>query len=318
MGRPTGRSLREPAVQEGKILEEKDQYKGRRAHKVWWPYLSAECYVDPRTKLPLAIGDSRAELRGAAGGDISRSSRRTGTPSWTSVPGAVYRPRAGLAPGGRASPGREEQESFQRGQSALVKADYAEAARQLEAGGSASTVGPPSGSAKPTMSLGQYDLAIQYFAARWLKKIGGDRSPCPTATTPGAWPMPARGNLEAGEADFEACSAGDDPDAAAFPQAGDVRVCGRPENPHRPALAERPGNRDQDDQPPADHLGPELRLRSQRHAPAERSGASPPGNSGSRTAARSSSRRTRSCSRCRPRINRDVAPVDIRTAWKWR
>ncbi|MBN1361555.1 MAG: tetratricopeptide repeat protein [Sedimentisphaerales bacterium] len=42
--------------QEGSILEENATYKGRPAHKVWWPFLSAECYVDPATKLPIAIG----------------------------------------------------------------------------------------------------------------------------------------------------------------------------------------------------------------------------------------------------------------------
>lgn len=44
--------------QEGKILQENDSYKGQPAHKVWWPFLSAECYVDPATKLPIAIGDA--------------------------------------------------------------------------------------------------------------------------------------------------------------------------------------------------------------------------------------------------------------------
>ncbi len=50
----------ENLYQEGKILQENTAYKGRLAHKVWWPYLSAECHVDPATKLPIAIG--RAEL----------------------------------------------------------------------------------------------------------------------------------------------------------------------------------------------------------------------------------------------------------------
>ncbi len=44
--------------QDGKILKENDDYNGRPAHKVWWPYMSAECYVDPQTKLPIAIGDT--------------------------------------------------------------------------------------------------------------------------------------------------------------------------------------------------------------------------------------------------------------------
>ncbi len=44
--------------QEGKILQENDSYKGQVAHKVWWPFLSAECYVDLATKLPIAIGST--------------------------------------------------------------------------------------------------------------------------------------------------------------------------------------------------------------------------------------------------------------------
>jgi hypothetical protein len=44
--------------QEGKVIEENGSYKGQAAHKVWWPFLSAECYVDPATKLPIAIGDT--------------------------------------------------------------------------------------------------------------------------------------------------------------------------------------------------------------------------------------------------------------------
>jgi tetratricopeptide (TPR) repeat protein len=44
--------------QDGKILKVNDDYNGRPAHKVWWPYISAECYVDPQTKLPIAIGDT--------------------------------------------------------------------------------------------------------------------------------------------------------------------------------------------------------------------------------------------------------------------
>ena len=44
--------------QEGKIIEENTFYKGQPAHKVLWPMLSSECYVDPQTKLPIGIGDT--------------------------------------------------------------------------------------------------------------------------------------------------------------------------------------------------------------------------------------------------------------------
>ena len=46
--------------QEGRIIEENADYGGRVAHRVLWPMMNAECYVDPQTKLPIAIG--RTEL----------------------------------------------------------------------------------------------------------------------------------------------------------------------------------------------------------------------------------------------------------------
>jgi tetratricopeptide (TPR) repeat protein len=44
-------------LQKGKIIKENDDYYGRPAHRVWWPMAGAECYVDPVTKLPIAIGE---------------------------------------------------------------------------------------------------------------------------------------------------------------------------------------------------------------------------------------------------------------------
>jgi hypothetical protein len=41
--------------QRGLVLEENAAYHGRRVHKVWWPALRSVCYVDPETKLPVAI-----------------------------------------------------------------------------------------------------------------------------------------------------------------------------------------------------------------------------------------------------------------------
>jgi len=46
--------------QKGKIIEADATYEGRVAHRVWWPMMSADCFVDPETKLPIAIG--RTEL----------------------------------------------------------------------------------------------------------------------------------------------------------------------------------------------------------------------------------------------------------------
>lgn len=44
--------------QDGKIIEENAEYWGQPAHRVLWPMMNAECYVDPETKLPIAIGDT--------------------------------------------------------------------------------------------------------------------------------------------------------------------------------------------------------------------------------------------------------------------
>jgi hypothetical protein len=55
---PLGKFL-ENLLQKGKIIKENDDYNGRPAHKVWWPMAGAECYVDPETKLPIAIGETQ-------------------------------------------------------------------------------------------------------------------------------------------------------------------------------------------------------------------------------------------------------------------
>jgi hypothetical protein len=42
--------------QKGKIIGQNLSYNGRPAHKVLWPMMNAECFVDAETKLPVAIG----------------------------------------------------------------------------------------------------------------------------------------------------------------------------------------------------------------------------------------------------------------------
>ncbi len=51
--RETFENLRE----EGMIIAENVPYRGRRVHTVWWPMMRSVCYVDPDTRLPIAIGD---------------------------------------------------------------------------------------------------------------------------------------------------------------------------------------------------------------------------------------------------------------------
>ncbi|UCF43517.1 MAG: tetratricopeptide repeat protein [Planctomycetota bacterium] len=54
--------------QEGKIVETGADYHGQTAHKVLWPMMNAECYVDPRTKLPIAIGTTELSYEQPAQG----------------------------------------------------------------------------------------------------------------------------------------------------------------------------------------------------------------------------------------------------------
>jgi len=44
--------------QQGQIIEQNTNYRGRLVHKILWPMMNAECYVDPVTKLPIAIGNT--------------------------------------------------------------------------------------------------------------------------------------------------------------------------------------------------------------------------------------------------------------------
>ena len=44
---------------EGKVIEENAEYNGLRAHIVLWPMMNSECYIDPQTKLPIAIGNTQ-------------------------------------------------------------------------------------------------------------------------------------------------------------------------------------------------------------------------------------------------------------------
>lgn len=48
----------ENARDEGMIIEENADYHGRQAHKVWWPAMRSVCYVDPVTRLPIAVGNA--------------------------------------------------------------------------------------------------------------------------------------------------------------------------------------------------------------------------------------------------------------------
>lgn len=53
--RPLGRAFAN-LLKEGFVLEENAVFRSRLVHKVWWPAMRSVCYVDPQTRLPLAVG----------------------------------------------------------------------------------------------------------------------------------------------------------------------------------------------------------------------------------------------------------------------
>ncbi len=187
--------------QEGKILQEDTHYKDRPAHKVWWPYLSAECYVDPDTKLPMAIGDT----------ELSYEEPPAGTFEITIPNGyAMLDKRPGAAPApvpdwllAEENAAKNRGESFRQGTAALIRGDYAEAATQFEqALESDSWATYWLGSAY--YGLGKYDLAVQYYG-KMLKDFGGDKKPVPFCNYARGLAYAKSGNLEAAATDFQAC-----------------------------------------------------------------------------------------------------------------
>ena len=187
--------------QDGKILQENDQYKGRPAHKVWWPYLSAECYVDPQTKLPMVVGDY----------ELSYEDPPAGVFEITIPPGYVVldkRPGAAAGPVpdwllAEENAGAGRQECFSKGTQALIRGDYAEAVKQLEqALGLDSWATFWLGSAYD--GLGQYDQAVKYFS-QMVKDFGGDKKPVPPLNYARGLAYARGGNLNAAKTDFEAC-----------------------------------------------------------------------------------------------------------------
>jgi tetratricopeptide (TPR) repeat protein len=158
--------------QQGKILKENDTYQGRPAHKVWWPAASAECYIDPQTKLPMAVGTATLSYEEPPAGtfeivvpdgyavlDKRPGAVATAVPDW-------------LQEEGKAQENKEE--AFRQGAQALIRGDYGEAAKQFEqADGCDSWAWFWLG--KAYYELGRYDLAIKNFDVVFdtFKKMGG-------------------------------------------------------------------------------------------------------------------------------------------------
>ncbi|OHB67114.1 MAG: hypothetical protein A2Y77_05330 [Planctomycetes bacterium RBG_13_62_9] len=176
----------------GKVL-----YKGRPAHKVWWPFMNAECYVDPETKLPFAVGNT----------ELSYEQPPAGTFEITLPQGyAVLDKRPGATAQSAPAWLVQEESTLQQkvkcldqGAHALARGDYEEAAKLLEqALGCDSWVPFWLGSAY--YGLGKYDLAVENYAQH--NGTGTGKSYCNYAL---GLAYAQSGNMEAAKAAFQAC-----------------------------------------------------------------------------------------------------------------
>jgi tetratricopeptide (TPR) repeat protein len=182
--------------QEGKILEVSADYQGRRAHKVWWPMLSSECYVDPETKLPISIGRTL----------LTYEEPPAGTFEIVIPEGYALldkRPGAPAAPTPQWLLDEEDEE--QNKAACFNRGDYAEAAKQLE-----QAIGYDSWAwfwlGKAYYELGRYDLAIKNFNALFevYKKVGRD-GVIPYCNYARGLAYERLGMHEQGKADLQAC-----------------------------------------------------------------------------------------------------------------
>jgi tetratricopeptide (TPR) repeat protein len=189
--------------QEGKVLDENASYKGQPAYKVWWPFMSGECYVDPETKLPSAAAGCELSYEEPPAGtfdivipnDYVVLDKRPGAPV-TPVPQWLLDEESAQANKGQA---------FNDGSVAFARGDYAEAVKQFELAQGYDSWAPFwLGSAY--YHLGQYDLAIENYNkefAIWAK-LGSDAklSYCSYAR---GLAYARSGNLAVAQADFQAC-----------------------------------------------------------------------------------------------------------------
>jgi hypothetical protein len=198
---PLGQAI-ENLRQEGKILEENADYQGQLAHKVWWPYMSAECYVDPVTKLPIAVGDT----------EMSYEQPPAGTFDIVIPEGyAVLDKRPGTAPTSMPDWLLEEEsiqeqasEYFNKATHALAGGEFAEAAELFEfvtehqAGRNWAWFWL--GSAY--YGLGQYEPAIEKFTK--VLEMFGDNS-CNYCNYARGLAYARLGMNDAAEADLQVC-----------------------------------------------------------------------------------------------------------------
>jgi len=153
------------------VIEQDSQYKGRRAHLVRRLKLDQEIYIDPETKLPIAIGKYEITYEdppegifeipeipeGVAVVDKRPGAPKTAEPDWMKEERQADRP-------------------FYEGRKALSAGDYDQAVEQLKEAISLSPLRNWAHFwlAEAYRELGQYDLAIEEYT--WVtgvvKKLG--------------------------------------------------------------------------------------------------------------------------------------------------
>ncbi len=196
------RDVFEDLRQEGKVLELNTDYRGRTVHKVWWPALAAECYINPETKLPIASGHTEFSYEEPPAGTFEIAipegyavlDKRPGAPAGP-VPDWLVE---------EAEADERESEYFDRGAFALARGDYAEAVEQLEqAPGHDSWA--PFWLASAYYGLGKYELAIQNYD-KFYKELGENATEtAPYCKYARGLAYARSGDLQAAEKDFQAC-----------------------------------------------------------------------------------------------------------------
>ena len=156
--------------------------------------------MDPQTKLPMVVGNYELSYENPPAG-VFEITVPSGYVVLDKRPGAA----AGPVPDwllAEENAGAAKQECFSKGAQALIRGDYAEAAKQLEqALGGDSWATYWLGSAY--YGLGQYDQAAQYYG-QMLKNFGGDKKPVPFCNYAHGLALARGGHLDVAKADFEA------------------------------------------------------------------------------------------------------------------
>jgi len=188
---------------EGRILKRNDHYQGRPAHRVWWPAMSAECLIDPKTKLPVAIGKVQLSYETPAH-ETFEITIPEGYSAVDRRPGAA----AGPAPQWLVEQEAVEENIdayFRQGAHALARGDYEQAVENFEyivrndefSNWAWFWLG------RAYYGLGRYDRAVERFT-RILDALG-DAYPCRYCNYARGLAYARLGRTEAAEADLRVC-----------------------------------------------------------------------------------------------------------------